>query len=85
LGELLVPVYFDESYYHIGYKPAEISFEEYISDKQPNVIAIAERGSEMKNDRSWLVFEANPQKFGFHQIPFDEGDGWSPWRIYIKE
>lgn len=29
-------VYFDEGYYHIGYKPTEISFEEYISDKQPN-------------------------------------------------
>lgn len=39
----------------------------------------------MKNDPSWIAFEANPQDFGFHQIPFDEGDGWGPWRIYLKE
>ena len=77
-------VYFDESYYHIGYKPAEIPFGEYISEKQPNVVVITEGGHEMKDDPSWIAFERNPQEFGFHQIPFDEGDGWGSWRIYVK-
>jgi hypothetical protein len=78
-------IYFDENYYHIGYKPAEIPFDEYISTKQPTIIVITEGASELQKDPSWIAFEANPQEFGFHQIPFDEGDGWGPWRIYLKD
>jgi hypothetical protein len=78
-------IYFDETYYHIPYKPAEISFGEYISTRQPNVIVITQGGSEFKEDPSWIAFEAHPKNFGFHQIPFDEGDQWGPWRIYLMD
>jgi hypothetical protein len=78
-------IYFDETYYHIPYKPAEISFGEYISAHQPNVIVITQGGLELKDDPSWIAFEVNPQGFGFHQIPFDEGDQWGLWRFYLME
>jgi hypothetical protein len=78
-------IYFDENYYHIAYKPADISFDEYISTNQANVIVITEGGQDLKDDPSWIAFEANSQSFGFRQILFDEGDQWGPWRIYIKD
>lgn len=78
-------IYFDEDYYHIAYKPEGISFDDYISINQVNVIVITQNGKELKNDQSWIAFETNSQAFGFHQIPFDEGDQWGPWRIYIRD
>ena len=78
-------IYFDENYHHIGYKPVEIPFYVYISSQQANVIVITQGGLDLQDDPSWLAFESNPQEFGFHQIPFDEGDQWGPWRIYLKD
>jgi hypothetical protein len=78
-------VYFEENYYHIGYKPAEISFDEYISTQQPNVIVITQGGLDLEDDPTWIEFNADPQEFGFHQIPFEEGDQWGPWQIYLKD
>jgi hypothetical protein len=78
-------IYFDENYFHIGYKPAEVPFGEYISTRQPNIIVITQGGRELRNDPSWIAFETNPQDFRFYTIPFDEGDEWGPWRIYLKE
>jgi len=78
-------IYFDENYYHISYKPSEIPFDEYISTRQANIIVITQGGVELQEDPSWNEFEANPQEFGFYQIPFDEGDQWGPWQIYIKD
>ena len=78
-------VYFEDNYYHIGYKPVEIPFDEYIASEEPNVIVITRGGLDLGDDPSWLAFEADPGAFGFHQIPFDEGDKRGPWRIYQKE
>lgn len=39
----------------------------------------------MQDDQGWIEFAANPQEFGFQQIPFKEGDPWGPWRIYIAD
>lgn len=77
-------VYFDDNYYHIGYKPAGIPFVDYITEQRANVIVITQGGMDLQDDSSWLEFEANPQGFGFYQIPFSEGDQWGPWRIYRK-
>ncbi len=77
-------VYFDENYYHIGYKPTAIPFDKYILAEQPNIIVITQGGLDLQDDPSWIAFEANPENFDFHQIPFDEGDPWGPWRIYIR-
>ena len=63
----------------------QIPFGEYISTQQPNIIVITQGGRELQDDPSWIAFKTNPQDFRFHKIPFDEGDEWGPWRIYLKD
>jgi len=78
-------VYFDEDYVPIRYKPSTISFGEYITTHQPNIIVITKGGWQFRDDSSWIAFEENPEVFGFSQIPFDEGDALGVWKIYRQE
>ena len=78
-------VYFANDYVPIPPKPAEVPFETYIADYQPNIILITKEGWLFREDATWLAFEANPQDFGFKQLPFEAGDEFGIWRIYQRD